>query len=36
MSAIGDTTMDFIAREPGQAKQYAKAGFGAFWNAITK
>jgi AcrR family transcriptional regulator len=36
MSAIADTTMDFIAREPGQAKQYTKAGFDAFWKAITK
>ncbi len=36
MNAIADTTMDFIAREPGQAKQYTKAGFDAFWKAITK
>jgi AcrR family transcriptional regulator len=36
MTAIGDATMDFIACEPGQAKQYTKAGFDAFWNAITK
>jgi AcrR family transcriptional regulator len=35
MSAIGDTTMDFIMREPGQAKRYRKAGFDAFWNAVT-
>ena len=27
MSAIGDTTMDFIMREPAQAKRYTKAGF---------
>jgi len=32
MSAIADTTMDFIAREPAQAKRYTKAGFDAFWN----
>jgi AcrR family transcriptional regulator len=34
MGAIADTTMDFIAREPAQAKQYTKAGFDAFWKAI--
>jgi AcrR family transcriptional regulator len=34
MSAIADTTMDFIAREPEHAKRYTKAGFDAFWNAI--
>ena len=34
MSAIGDTTMDFIMREPAQAKRYTKAGFDAFWNAV--
>ena len=33
MSAIADTTMDFIAREPPQAKRYTKAGFDAFWKA---
>src|SRR6266851_1252096 len=35
MSAIADTTMDFIAREPAQAKRYTKAGFDAFWNAVS-
>ena len=35
MSAIADTTMDFIAREPTQARRYTKAGFDAFWNAVT-
>jgi AcrR family transcriptional regulator len=34
MSAIADTTMDFIAREPVQAKRYTKAGFDAFWKAV--
>ena len=34
MSAIADTTMDFIAREPAQAKRYTKAGFDAFWKAV--
>jgi hypothetical protein len=33
MSAIADTTMDFIAREPAQAKRHTKAGFDAFWKA---
>src|SRR5580700_8850323 len=36
MSAIADTTMDFIAREPAQAKRYTKAGFDAFWNAVAE
>jgi AcrR family transcriptional regulator len=34
MSAIADTAMDFIAREPAQAKRYTKAGFDAFWKAV--
>jgi AcrR family transcriptional regulator len=34
MSAIADTTMDFIVREPAQAKRYTKAGFDAFWKAV--
>jgi hypothetical protein len=34
MSAIADTTMDFIAREPAQAERYTKAGFDAFWKAV--
>jgi hypothetical protein len=34
MSAIGDTTMDFIAREPAQGKRYTKAGFDAFWKVV--
>src|ERR1700688_3461145 len=34
MAAIADTTMDFIAREPAQAKHYTKAGFDAFWKAV--
>jgi AcrR family transcriptional regulator len=36
MSAIADTTMDFIAGEPAQAKRYTKAGFDAFWKAVAK
>jgi AcrR family transcriptional regulator len=35
MSAIADTTMDFIAREPAQARRYTKAGLDAFWKAVT-
>jgi AcrR family transcriptional regulator len=36
MSAIADTAMDFIAREPGQAKRYTKAGFDAFWKVVAE
>jgi len=34
MTAIADTTMDFIARDPAAAKRYIRAGFDAFWRAI--
>jgi AcrR family transcriptional regulator len=34
MSAIADTTMDFIAREPAKAKRYTEAGFDAFWRTV--
>jgi AcrR family transcriptional regulator len=34
MTAIADTTMDFIAREPAQATRYTQAGFDAFWKAV--
>src|SRR5260370_222075 len=33
MTAITDTTMDFIAPEPAQAKRYTKAEVDAFWKA---
>jgi AcrR family transcriptional regulator len=36
LTAMAGTTMDFIAREPGRAKHYTKAGFEAFWRAVTK
>lgn len=36
MSALAETTMDFIAREPGEAERYRQAGFDAFWNAIAR
>jgi hypothetical protein len=35
MGAIAHTTMDFIDREPAQAKRHTKAGFDAFWKAVT-
>ena len=33
MSALADTTMDFIAREPAHTNRYTKTGFEAFWRA---
>jgi AcrR family transcriptional regulator len=36
LGAMADTTMNFIARQPGRAKHYTKAGFEAFWKAVTK
>ena len=35
MSAIAETTMEFIAREPTRARQYTEAGYQAFWKAVT-
>ena len=32
--ALAQTTMDFIFRNPRQAKRYREAGFEAFWRAI--
>jgi hypothetical protein len=34
MSALADTTMDFIAIEPAQVKRFSKAGFDALWKAV--
>jgi AcrR family transcriptional regulator len=34
MSAIAETTMEFIAREPAHKNRYKEAGFEAFWKAI--
>jgi AcrR family transcriptional regulator len=34
--AIAETTMDFIAREPTRAQHYTRAGFEAYWRAVTK
>lgn len=36
MSALAETTMDFIVREPADAQRYRQAGFDAFWNAIAQ
>ncbi len=36
LGAMADTTMDFIARDPRRAKHYTKAGFEAFWRAVTR
>jgi AcrR family transcriptional regulator len=34
MASLAETTMDFMARDPAQAEDYAASGFDAFWNAI--
>ncbi|MFL9874858.1 TetR/AcrR family transcriptional regulator [Paraburkholderia megapolitana] len=34
MNAIAEATMEFIEREPKQAKRYKAAGFQAFWSAV--
>jgi AcrR family transcriptional regulator len=34
MAALAETTMDFMAKDPGHAEDYAVSGFEAFWNAI--
>jgi AcrR family transcriptional regulator len=36
MSALAETTMDFITRDQAHADRYRSAGFDAFWNAISK
>ena len=36
LSAMAETTIGFIEREPRHAKRYREAGFEAFWNAIAK
>lgn len=36
MSALMETTMNFMARDPEQAERYAGSGFDVFWNAIAK
>ena len=34
MASLAETTMDFMARDPAHADDYATSGFEAFWNAI--
>ena len=34
MGSLAETTMDFMARDPAHADDYATSGFEAFWNAI--
>ena len=34
MGSLADTTMDFMARDPARADEYAASGFEALWNAI--
>jgi AcrR family transcriptional regulator len=34
LGALAEATMEFMAREPGQAEQYAAWGFEALWRAI--
>jgi AcrR family transcriptional regulator len=36
MSALADTTMEFMRRHPNQAEQYRKDGFEMLWSAATK
>jgi AcrR family transcriptional regulator len=36
LTALAETAMDFIVREPERAQEYRSAGFEAFWNAIGK
>jgi AcrR family transcriptional regulator len=35
LSSLAETTMEFMARDPRQAKRYIESGFEAFWNAVT-
>lgn len=34
-AALAETTLDFIARYPEQAKQYKQVGFDVFWHGLT-
>jgi hypothetical protein len=36
MESLAETTLSFIAREPGSRESYKQAGFDAFWNAVSK
>jgi AcrR family transcriptional regulator len=35
LAALAETTMDFMTRDPKQAKRYLDAGFDAFWSAVS-
>jgi AcrR family transcriptional regulator len=35
MNSLAETTMDFMLQHPTHAKKYSKAGFEAFWRAIS-
>jgi len=35
MITLAETTIDFIERQPRRGRAFARAGFHAFWNAIT-
>lgn len=34
--ALAETTMGFVEREPAEAERYKRAGFDAFWRAVSK
>jgi AcrR family transcriptional regulator len=36
MITLAETTIDFIEREPRRGRAFERAGFHAFWNAITR
>jgi AcrR family transcriptional regulator len=35
MSSLAETTMDFMIKDPANAKKHSKVGFEAFWRAIS-
>jgi AcrR family transcriptional regulator len=36
LTALADTTIDFVLATPGEQEKYSAAGFEAFWNAVRK
>ena len=34
LTALAETTLDFIAREPAEAERYTTSGFESFWRAV--
>ena len=36
LSSLAETTMEFMARDPRQAKRYLDSGFEAFWGAVAQ